>query len=85
MYPTASPIMTVQTDLNALRLDADPSGLSVSDLTSYDLVTETDMQQLSLEIEKERYFTRIIGLFLVIYKITQKKKISVLFTQKWFI
>ncbi|KAK7580608.1 hypothetical protein V9T40_001237 [Parthenolecanium corni] len=54
MYPTASPIMTVQTDLNALRLDADPSGLSVSDLTSYDLVTETDMQQLSLEIEKER-------------------------------
>lgn len=55
MYPNPSPIMTVQADFNALRLDSDPSPLTVSDLTSYDLVTESDMQQLSLEIEKERY------------------------------
>lgn len=44
----------MQTDLHALRLDSECSNVSVSDLTSYDLVTESDMQQLSLEIEKER-------------------------------
>ncbi|XKL64548.1 hypothetical protein PGB90_004634 [Kerria lacca] len=54
IYPSPSPILNIQTDLHALRLDSDASTLSVSDLTSYDLISESDMQQLSLEIEKER-------------------------------
>lgn len=41
-------------DINPLRLDSEETAMSVSDLASYDLVTESDMHQLSLEIEKER-------------------------------
>lgn len=56
LYTAASPILDIQTDLNNLNLDCDSNrpALSPSDLTSYDLITENDMQQLSLEIEKER-------------------------------
>ncbi|XP_065201192.1 merlin [Planococcus citri] len=54
LYASPSPILTVQSDLHTLRLDSENTALSVSDLTSYDLIAENDMQQLSLEIEKER-------------------------------
>lgn len=54
IYASPSPILNIQSDLHALRLESENSTLSVSDLTSYDLVAESDMQQLSLEIEKER-------------------------------
>lgn len=62
MYPSHSPVINIQTDLHALRLDSEATTLTVPDITSYDLVTETDMQQLSLEIEKERYRTSQISL-----------------------
>ncbi|CAG2058994.1 unnamed protein product, partial [Timema podura] len=41
----------LQADLRSLQLDSDPLP---TDLTSYDLVSDGDMEQLSLEIEKER-------------------------------
>ncbi|XP_063988696.1 merlin isoform X3 [Diachasmimorpha longicaudata] len=41
----------LQADLQTLQLDADPLP---SDLTSYDLIADGDVDQLSLEIEKER-------------------------------
>ncbi|KAK2588859.1 hypothetical protein KPH14_001726 [Odynerus spinipes] len=41
----------LQADLQTLQLDAEPLP---SDLTSYDLIADGDVDQLSLEIEKER-------------------------------
>ncbi|XP_011298566.1 merlin isoform X1 [Fopius arisanus] len=41
----------LQADLQTLQLDTDPLP---SDLTSYDLIADGDVDQLSLEIEKER-------------------------------
>ncbi|XP_057339698.1 merlin [Microplitis mediator] len=41
----------LQADLQTLQLDTDPLP---ADLTSYDLITDGDVDQLSLEIEKER-------------------------------
>nr|CAD7258181.1 unnamed protein product [Timema shepardi] len=41
----------LQADLRSLQLDSDPLS---TDLTSYGLVSDGDMEQLSLEIEKER-------------------------------
>ncbi|XP_043270878.1 merlin [Venturia canescens] len=41
----------LQADLQTLQLDAEPLA---SDLTSYDLIADGDVDQLSLEIEKER-------------------------------
>nr|CAD7424557.1 unnamed protein product [Timema monikensis] len=41
----------ISADLRSLQLDSDPLP---TDLTSYDLVSDGDMEQLSLEIEKER-------------------------------
>lgn len=40
-------------DLQSLQLDPEPT-LSTTDLSSYDLIPDNDMEQLSLEIEKER-------------------------------
>lgn len=40
-------------DLQSLQLDPEPA-LSATDLSSYDLIPDNDMEQLSLEIEKER-------------------------------
>jgi merlin protein len=41
----------LQPDLRSLQLDTEPLP---ADLTAYDLITDGDMEQLSLEIEKER-------------------------------
>jgi hypothetical protein len=41
----------LQSDLRSLQLDSEPLP---ADLTAYDLITDGDMEQLSLEIEKER-------------------------------
>lgn len=41
----------LQADLQTLQLDAEPLP---QDLTSYDLISDGDVDQLSLEIEKER-------------------------------
>lgn len=41
----------LQPDLRSLQLDSEPLP---TDLTAYDLITDGDMEQLSLEIEKER-------------------------------
>lgn len=41
----------LQADLQTLQLDTEPLP---ADLTSYDLITDGDVDQLSLEIEKER-------------------------------
>lgn len=40
-------------DLQSLQLDPEPT-LSTTDLSSFDLIPDNDMEQLSLEIEKER-------------------------------
>jgi hypothetical protein len=42
----------LQADLQALRLEPEPMTV---DLNSCDLIADGDMEQLSLEIEKERY------------------------------
>jgi hypothetical protein len=41
----------LQPDVRSLQLDTEPLP---ADLTAYDLITDGDMEQLSLEIEKER-------------------------------
>lgn len=65
MYSVSSgSVLDLPTDLQALRLNANSPSLSVArpsppaladrHLPSYDLIAENDMEQLSLEIEKER-------------------------------
>lgn len=51
IYASPAPILNIPTDLHTLHLDSDAS---VSDITSFDFLTANDMQQLSIEIEKER-------------------------------
>lgn len=41
----------LQADLRSLQLDSEPLP---ADLTAYDLIIDGDVEQLSLEIEKER-------------------------------
>lgn len=64
---SSSSVLDLPTDLQALRLNDNSSSLSLSHSTppvladrhlpSYDLIAENDMEQLSLEIEKERLYT----------------------------
>ncbi|XP_067014771.1 merlin [Anabrus simplex] len=52
LYPSGQVLPSeLQADLRSLQLDSEPLP---ADLTSYDLITDGDMEQLSLEIEKER-------------------------------
>jgi hypothetical protein len=53
LYPSGQVLPSeLQADLHSLQLDSEPLP---ADLTAYDLLTDGDMEQLSLEIEKERY------------------------------
>lgn len=65
MYSVSSnSVLDVPADLHALRLNTNspsislthstPPALADHHLPSYDLIAENDMEQLSLEIEKER-------------------------------
>ncbi|PNF37066.1 Merlin [Cryptotermes secundus] len=52
LYPSGQVLPSeLQADLRSLQLDSEPLP---ADLTAYDLITDGDMEQLSLEIEKER-------------------------------
>jgi hypothetical protein len=52
LYPSGQVLPSeLQADLCSLQLDSEPLP---ADLTAYDLITDGDMEQLSLEIEKER-------------------------------
>lgn len=52
LYPPSHVLPSeLQPDLRTLQLDTEPLP---ADLTAYDLITDGDMEQLSLEIEKER-------------------------------
>ena len=52
LYPAGQVLpCELQPDLRSLQLDSEPLP---ADLTAYDLITDGDMEQLSLEIEKER-------------------------------
>lgn len=52
LYPSGQVLPSeLQADLRSLHLDSEPLP---ADLTAYDLITDGDMEQLSLEIEKER-------------------------------
>jgi hypothetical protein len=52
LYPSGQVLPSeLQADLRSLQLDTEPLP---ADLTAYDLITDGDMEQLSLEIEKER-------------------------------
>lgn len=51
MFPSTQVLPSdLQADLHNIQLDAEP----LPDLRSYDLIAEGDVDQLSLEIEKER-------------------------------
>lgn len=59
---SSSSVLDLPADLHALRLNANSPSLSIPhssppahiDLPSYDFIADNDMEQLSLEIEKER-------------------------------
>jgi len=60
---SSSSVLDIPTDLHALRLNSNSPSLCltqsnppalVDHLPSYDLIADNDMEQLSLEIEKER-------------------------------
>ncbi|KAG8035953.1 hypothetical protein G9C98_003079 [Cotesia typhae] len=52
IFPSTQVLLSdLQADLQTLQLDTDPLP---TELTSYDLITDEDVDQLSLEIEKER-------------------------------
>ncbi|PSN38096.1 Merlin [Blattella germanica] len=52
LYPSGQVLPSeLQADLRSLRLDSEPLP---PELTSYDLIADGDMEQLSIEIEKER-------------------------------
>lgn len=64
---SSSSVLDLSPDLHALRLNANSPPLSLTHSTppeltnhhlpsSYDLMADNDMEQLSLEIEKERLY-----------------------------
>lgn len=63
LYPSGTVL-----DLQSLNLDPEPI-LTTPDLSSYDLIPDNDMEQLSLEIEKERYSKQIIVKTLIIIEL----------------
>lgn len=62
---SSSSVLDIPADLHTLRLNANspslslihstPPALADHHLPSYDLIADNDMEQLSLEIEKERF------------------------------
>lgn len=55
LYPGPPLSPELPADLRTLPLESEPAPPSPADLTSYELMAHADVDQLSLEIEKERY------------------------------